>query len=66
MVYFETERLRFRDWSKEDLPQLRKMNKDPQVMRYFPSTLEDAETDAFFERIQKNSASQGMYSTRWS
>lgn len=59
MVYFETERLRFRDWTREDLPPFRKMNKDPQVMRYFPSTLEDAETDAFFERIQKEFSSSG-------
>lgn len=59
MVYFETERLRFRDWNREDLPQFRKMNKDPQVMQYFPAPLEDAETDAFFDRIQNEFKDSG-------
>lgn len=59
MIYFETERLRFRDWTLEDLPPFRKMNKNPQVMQYFPAPLEDAETDAFFDRIQNEFKDSG-------
>lgn len=52
MVYFETERLVLRSWTQEDLPLFVAMNKDEEVMRYFPSTLSDEETTAFYERIQ--------------
>lgn len=53
MIYFETERLRFRDWNDYDLIKLRQMNKDENVMRYFPSTMSDEETDIFYNNIQK-------------
>lgn len=53
MIYFETERLRFRDWTAEDFPHFCEMNQDPQVMRYFPSILKEAETEAFLQRILK-------------
>ncbi|MDE5982900.1 MAG: GNAT family N-acetyltransferase, partial [Duncaniella sp.] len=52
MVYFETERLVLRSWTQEDLPLFVAMNKDEEVMRYFPSTLSDEETTALYERIQ--------------
>lgn len=51
MIYFETERLILRGWRQEDLPRFVAMNKDERVMRYFPATLSDAETESFFLRI---------------
>ena len=54
MIYFDSERLIFRDWKEEDLSEFRKMNADPIVMEYFPSTLTHSETDAFYVRIKEN------------
>lgn len=48
----ETERLILRYWKPEDLPSFIAMNKDVRVMKYFPSKLTDAETEAFYSRIQ--------------
>ena len=52
MVYIETERLILRSWKPEDLSSFIAMNKDEQVMRYFPTILNDSETEAFYKRIQ--------------
>lgn len=52
MIYFETERLIFRDWKEQDLKEFRIMNKDSRVMKYFSSILSEQETDAFYNRIQ--------------
>lgn len=52
MIYIETERLILRSWKPEDLPLFIAMNKDFQVMRYFPTILNDSETEAFYRRIQ--------------
>lgn len=54
MIYFETKRLVFRDWEEGDLELLKKMNRDPEVMRYFPSTLTGEDTEIFYERIQEH------------
>lgn len=59
MIYFDSERLIFRDWKEEDLAEFRKMNADPIVMEYFPSTLTHTETDLFYERIKENMQSVG-------
>ncbi len=52
MKYIETDRLILRDWKPEDLPLFTAMNKDKHVMRYFPSTLTDEQTESFYTRIQ--------------
>ena len=52
MIYFETERLIFRDWQESDIVPFRAMNNDPRVMAFFPNTLSDTETDAFVGRIK--------------
>ena len=51
-IYAETERLILRSWKPVDLQPFSKMNKDPQVMKYFPSTLTDVESEMFYYRIQ--------------
>lgn len=52
MIYFETQRLIFRDWEEQDLDEFRLMNKDIRVMEYFPNRLTDEESDTFYHRIQ--------------
>ena len=52
MIYFETQRLIFRDWKEQDLKEFRIMNKDLMVMKYFQKILTDQETDLFYRRIQ--------------
>lgn len=47
MNFIETDRLILRSWKQGDLPLFAKMNKDSRVMRCFPATLSDAETEAF-------------------
>ena len=52
MNFAETDRMILRPWKAEDLPLFAKMNKDARVMRYFPSTLSDEQTESFYNRIQ--------------
>lgn len=52
MVYFETQRLVFRDWNEQDLHELRIINKDTRVMKYFTKILTEEETDRFYNIIQ--------------
>jgi ribosomal-protein-alanine N-acetyltransferase len=59
MNYIETDRLILRSWKQGDLPLFARMNKDSRVMRYFPATLSDAETEAFYNRIQNEFDSKG-------
>ena len=52
MVFIETDRLILRSWKREDLPLFAEMNKDERVMRYFPATLTDEQTESFYHLIQ--------------
>lgn len=54
-----TARLRFRNWSPDDLPDLIEMNADPEVMRYFPAVLQEAENKNFLERLRKRYEEDG-------
>jgi RimJ/RimL family protein N-acetyltransferase len=48
---FSTRRLLLRGWLAEDFGPFAAMNADPEVMRYFPKTLNEAETGALMQRI---------------
>lgn len=63
MIYIETERLILRSWMPQDLSLFVAMNKDKRVMRYFPATLNETETEAFYNRIQDefNRHHRGLY-----
>lgn len=52
MIYFETSRLRLRDWKEEDLEPFCRLNADEQVMKYFPKPLSTEETNEFYEVIE--------------
>jgi ribosomal-protein-alanine N-acetyltransferase len=46
-----TERLGLRRWIDSDFRPFAEMNRDPQVMRYFPKVLNDVETSEMLQRI---------------
>lgn len=52
-IYAETKRLILRSWTPNDLISFIAMNKDVRVMKYFPALLTEAETEAFYNRIQE-------------
>jgi RimJ/RimL family protein N-acetyltransferase len=47
-----TERLVLREWREADRDDWAAMNADPEVMEFFPATLDRAQADAAFDRIQ--------------
>lgn len=53
MIYFESPRLKFRDWKYIDLEKFKIINKDKEVMKFFPSILSVDETEKFYEVIQE-------------
>lgn len=52
----QTERIVLRRWRASDREPFRKINADPRVMEFFPSTLSAAESDQLFERIEQHFA----------
>jgi RimJ/RimL family protein N-acetyltransferase len=54
-----TPRLRMRRWQAADREPFAAMNADPEVMRYFPSTLDRAASDALVDRIESRFDEQG-------
>ena len=55
----ETERLFMRQWRGSDLEPFSRMNSDPEVMRYFVTSLSRSESDAFAEQIVSDLDSLG-------
>lgn len=51
---FTSERLGFRNWTKNDLTAFGKMNADLDVMTHFPKPLSKNETSEFMIRLQKH------------
>lgn len=52
MIYFETERLIFRDWYDADIKDFVEMNQNPYVMKYFPKLMSEDDTLNMYQRIQ--------------
>lgn len=48
----ETKRLRLRQWKESDLRSFAALTADPEVMRYFPATLNRDESDALAARFR--------------
>ncbi len=48
---FTSQRLGFRTWKQSDVALMAEINADANVMRYFPSTQNVAETEAFVQRM---------------
>lgn len=56
----ETDRLLLRRWRQEDREPFAALNRDPEVMRYFPAPLARADSDAMIERIEANFDANGF------
>jgi RimJ/RimL family protein N-acetyltransferase len=54
-----TDRLLMRRWREADREPFAALNGDPETMRFFPSTLDRAASDAFVERIEALFEQQG-------
>ena len=48
----QAERLLLRHWKPSDLPAFARVNADPKVMKFFPATLSEDESNALAEKIQ--------------
>lgn len=51
-MMISTERLLLRQWTDDDFEAFYQINKDPEVMRYYPSTMNRQESDNMARRIQ--------------
>jgi RimJ/RimL family protein N-acetyltransferase len=49
-----TPRLLLRPWREDDRDPFRRINADPRVMEFMPTTLDALESDALMQRIQKH------------
>lgn len=55
-----TERLVLRRWEERDREPFAALNSDPQVMRFFRSTMTPAESDQFLDRIERGFEQHGF------
>lgn len=56
---FRSKRLGFRLWSDQDITPFVRLNADPEVMEFFPSTLSREQTVAMMDRINRQHAEHG-------
>jgi RimJ/RimL family protein N-acetyltransferase len=56
----QTARLVLRRWRDQDRDDFAAMNSDPEVMRYFPSTIDRAASDRHVDQIEQRFDSQGF------
>jgi len=54
-----TERLLLRRWQDRDLEPFAALNNDPEVMRFFPSTIDRLQSQAIIERTEKSFSENG-------
>jgi len=55
----ETERLRLRQWRREDLEPFAELNADPEVMEHFPEPLDRSTSDAMADWLRLGIAARG-------
>jgi RimJ/RimL family protein N-acetyltransferase len=56
---FKSERLGFRNWTKNDLTEFAKMNADLEVMEHFPKPLTEKETAELIDRFENHYSKNG-------
>lgn len=59
-MYIETQRLILRPWQDKDYFPFSQLNADPEVMRYFPSTLTQIESNALIDECKKRAENDGF------
>ena len=52
LIESTTDRLRLRQWKKDDLPAFAALNADAEVMKYYPATLTELESNDMAERFE--------------
>lgn len=52
IIEIETNRLKLRQWRKEDWPAFAKLNADPVVMKYYPRVLSTKESDDMAQKFE--------------
>lgn len=57
---FTSERLGFRTWISTDIAKLAEINADPEVMEFFPTSLNFSQTTTFVERMEMLFAKKGF------
>lgn len=60
MIFFETPRLKIRQWKDTDLNELVLLNSNKDVMKYFPNTLSENDTKKYFSKIKNNLNNNGF------
>lgn len=56
---FTSDRLGFRDWLPEDIPEMTAINADAEVMQYFPSIQDEQQTISFIKRMKNQIQERG-------
>jgi len=56
---FISQRLGFRNWEDDDISLMAAINRDPEVMKYFPDVKTFIETEDFTRRMQRQYAEKG-------
>ena len=56
---FKSDRLGFREWSKNDLEEFLKLNSDEEVMEHFPKILSKEEVEEFIEKLKNHFEKNG-------
>ncbi|MDC0598297.1 GNAT family N-acetyltransferase [Gammaproteobacteria bacterium] len=55
----ETARLKLRQWLPSDKIPFARLNSNPEVMKFFPQTLSQTESDAFIQKVSASIAENG-------
>ena len=59
IIELKTERLRLRQWRKQDFSAFAKLNADPEVMKYYPDILNEEESNDMARRFEALLAYRG-------
>ena len=59
MKVLQTQRLIIRDFGEEDLDEMAAINQDPLVMKYFPSVVDEKQTQTLINRIMAHQKKYG-------
>lgn len=59
-IYLETERVKLRDWEDSDLEDFARINRDPLIMEYYPTRLDDKASAALVKHFQEHIDKKGF------
>jgi len=59
IIELKTKRLLLRQWKSEDFKPFARISADPDVMKFYPNTLNESESNAMVEKIQNLIAEKG-------